>query len=243
MEINPILDGGNCQYAVQKFGKNFDVDTGTVPEDIWTPGGILDDSAITPPLTIASDNAADTAAGTGLRTVNVQGVDTNGDYIETDITMNGLASVALNDFAFVNRMRGLTAGSNGRNVGTINVTDNGALVVSQMAPDTGQTLQAIFCNPGNWPALRLVTWYASIGRQAATQADFELIVNPYRFFTSDGVVRNLNTIELNAQGSTFAQILIDPDCGRLQPLDILRIRVLDVTTNTTRCSGGFGLKV
>lgn len=71
-------------------------------------------------MDIVSDDAADTSAGTGLRTLVIIGVDDTGAEIQETIVMNGLTVVTtVNSYLRVNFMVGLTAGSTGWNEGSI----------------------------------------------------------------------------------------------------------------------------
>jgi hypothetical protein len=121
------------------WGVNIDVDTGTLPEDIWQYGGVF-----VPPTTyrlhnFASTSANDTAAGTGARTLTVEGVTTNGIESET-LTMNGLASVSTvksySDLWF----KVATAGSGLTNAGAITATAaTDATVTAYLPTGVGNT--------------------------------------------------------------------------------------------------------
>lgn len=63
-------------------------------------------------LEIVSSSAADTAAGAGLRTVTVEGVNTLGTAFSESVTMNGVTAVALfNPYIAVNYAYARTAGN------------------------------------------------------------------------------------------------------------------------------------
>lgn len=59
---------------VTALGNNPDVDTGAA-EEIWTAGGIYPFMTAATSLEIVSSSAADDSAGTGARTVLVNGLD------------------------------------------------------------------------------------------------------------------------------------------------------------------------
>lgn len=69
----------------------------------------------------AGGNIADTAAGTGLRTVRVIGVDENWEYAQEDLTLAGAPASAATATTFlrVNRVSGLTAGTGKANAGPV----------------------------------------------------------------------------------------------------------------------------
>ena len=68
----------------------------------------------------STDNAADTAGGTGALTVRVFGLDSSGDAQTNDVTLNGTTAVNTGStFSAVNGLRTLTTGSSNSNTGTI----------------------------------------------------------------------------------------------------------------------------
>jgi hypothetical protein len=82
--------------TLDKFGENPDVDTATVPEDIWEGGGEYDYDAdgTEPIVSIASDDAGDTD-----KPIIITGLDAEGNQITQTINtnaVNGTTRVALN---------------------------------------------------------------------------------------------------------------------------------------------------
>ena len=133
--------------AGNKAGRNVDIDIGS--EDVIGQGGTY-----TPPTTarvhnIASSSANDTAAGTGARTVSINGL--LADYSEANetITMNGTTNVpTVNSYIFINRMRVETAGSTDSNVGTITATAvTDATISAQIDAAYGQAALGVFLVP------------------------------------------------------------------------------------------------
>lgn len=106
------------------YGKNEDIDTGSTPEDIWLAGGRYTGHPTGSPETVQlfSSNAADTSAGTGVRTVRIYGLLTSSSTSITteDVTMNGVTAVAsVGTWYRVFRVLGLTFGSGGTNAGVV----------------------------------------------------------------------------------------------------------------------------
>lgn len=107
--------------AVNKFGRNPDVDIGT--EDIWSQGGTWVAPTAARVHAIVSSSTSDASAGVGARTVMVNGL--NGSFADTTetVTMNGTTPVnTVNSFVIIHRMIVLTVGSSAANVGTITAT-------------------------------------------------------------------------------------------------------------------------
>jgi hypothetical protein len=104
--------------AVTVFGYNSDVDTSV--ETVWPQGGLLGFPATALQLSVSSDNAADTAAGTGARTVYLEGLDANYNTITETVTLNGQTAVTTTrSYLHINNCYVLTAGSGNSAAGTI----------------------------------------------------------------------------------------------------------------------------
>ncbi len=110
----------------EKYGKNPDIDTGTAPEDIWNGAndytGFPTGAAET--MEIFSSDANDTSAGTGARTVRIFNLldDTGAELSNVDVSLNGTTPVSLGAQEYYrggSRMKVLTTGSGGTNVGTL----------------------------------------------------------------------------------------------------------------------------
>lgn len=111
---------------VQKFGRNIDVDSGSVPEDVWEGGGTYTGFPLTDTETVDvfSSSANDTAAGSGARTVLIEGLDASGAVQTEVITLNGTTAVTSSNTYFrVNRVQVETSGNSNQafNAGTITV--------------------------------------------------------------------------------------------------------------------------
>jgi hypothetical protein len=104
--------------SVTVFGYNSDVDTSV--ETVWPHGGIVPFPAAALQLSVSSGNAADTAAGTGARTVYLEGLDANHNTISEVITLNGQTAVTTTrSYLHINNCYVQTAGSGHSAAGTI----------------------------------------------------------------------------------------------------------------------------
>jgi hypothetical protein len=132
----------------QKFGWNDDVDTGA-QETIWSYGGLLSPLTTARTLSIVSSSANDTAAGTGLRTVLVTGIDANRLEQAETVTLNGTTPVVTSaSWLGVNRVTPTSAGSGLTNAGNITATASVDLTVqAYMAAGVGTTQQSFFFTP------------------------------------------------------------------------------------------------
>lgn len=141
-----------------KFGLNLDVDINSTPEDVWSLGGIYTGFPVTgtaETLEIFSSDAADTAAGTGARTVVIEGLNFDYDEITETVTLNGTTGVlTTQEFWRVNRAFVETAGSGEANAGniTIRMSTTTANLMAELPAGTSQTQQTSFTVPRNHSA-------------------------------------------------------------------------------------------
>lgn len=104
--------------SITIFGYNGDVDTSI--ETVWPYGGILQFPAAALQLSVSSNNANDTAVGTGARTVFLSGLNENHNTISETVVLNGQTAVTtVNSYLHVNQCYVATAGSLNSAAGTI----------------------------------------------------------------------------------------------------------------------------
>jgi hypothetical protein len=99
---------------IEKFGSNLSV--GANIETIWNNGGKYvypTSAAVVYCDTVVADDGEDNAAGTGARTVTIQGLDASYHAVEETVTVGGAPSNT--EFLRVNRAFVATAGSVGTN--------------------------------------------------------------------------------------------------------------------------------
>ena len=96
--------------SVVVFGYNSDVDTAM--ETVWPYGGLLAFPSTALQLSVSSENANDTANGTGARTVFLSGLDANHNTISETVSLNGQTPVlTTKSYLHVNQCYVATAGS------------------------------------------------------------------------------------------------------------------------------------
>lgn len=151
-----VVAGAVPGYSrVLKLGRNPAV---TAPEDLWNgggtytglPAGVVNTVAET--LQVFSSNAADTAAGTGARTVQIEGLGSNGLYLAETVTLNGVTPVlTINRFYRANVGTVQSAGSGGVNAGTITArhSTTTANIFMIMPIGTNRTVVGAYTIPAN----------------------------------------------------------------------------------------------
>jgi hypothetical protein len=106
--------------SVIVFGYNPDVDTSE--ESIWPNGDEVPHPTVASVLKISSGNNNDDGdpAGTGARTVYIEGVDGDFNVVSETVILNGQTAVnTTNSYLYVNQFYVLTVGSGGKNAGII----------------------------------------------------------------------------------------------------------------------------
>jgi len=85
-------------------------------------------------IEISSSSTSDTAAGIGVRTLLIQGLDANYAEISEGVTMNGTtAAVSVNSYLRINKIRALTFGTGETSIGNITAGLGTAIYAKIMA--------------------------------------------------------------------------------------------------------------
>jgi hypothetical protein len=96
--------------TVVVFGYNGDVDT--IMETIWPYGGILPFTGTAIQMKVSSSSTSDTSAGTGARTIVIEGLDADHNEISETVTLNGQTAVTTTkSFLHINNAYVATTGS------------------------------------------------------------------------------------------------------------------------------------
>lgn len=161
--------------TVNKFGTNADIDTASVPEDIWEGGGVytgFPDSTLET-ISVFSSDANDTSAGTGARTIRISGLDTNYVAQSETITLSGVTPVAsVNQYRRLHTATIMSAGSGGVNVGTITArhTTTTANVFLSIQPGRNQSNCSGYTVPAGYTAYMRALHCTIRGTAQLTQA-------------------------------------------------------------------------
>jgi len=154
---------------IEKFGMNVDVDSNK--ETIWDGGDIYTYIATAETVAVTSTSGADSATGTGARTVEIQGLDANHNLVYETLTVGGGAGTQ--EFLRIFRAKVVTAGTSGINEGTISITSSDTSTeLAQIGFDgsgsnaagRGQTFMALYTVPAGKTAY-LTQWTVGCGKQ------------------------------------------------------------------------------
>ena len=144
---------GYSSFSV--FGYNPDLDQ--TEESVWPDGGVVPHPTSESQLTIVSTDANDDGdpAGTGARTVYIEGLDENYEIVSETITMNGTTGVTTtNSYLYVNQFYVVTVGSGEANAGTI-TAKVGATLYDIIAVGYNNRTTAHYCVPAGYTAYLL----------------------------------------------------------------------------------------
>ena len=136
-----------------KYGYNPDIVN--VNETVWDGGGIYSYPAAAAVMYVSSSSTNDTSAGTGARTVYIEGLDASYNSLSETVTLNGQTQVATSgSYLRVFRSYVATAGSGGTNAGDIYVGTSGATAgvpnstfYAKITAGEAQTLMAVYTVP------------------------------------------------------------------------------------------------
>jgi hypothetical protein len=155
---------------------------GTSQATVWNRGGIYVYPATAQVMVVASTSANDAAAGTGARTVVVQGLNANYNQIQETVTLNGQTGVnTTNSFLRVTHMYLATAGTGLAAAGTISVgtgtVTSGvpAVVYLNYLAQSGAT-SAIWTVPAGYTAYVVAVKSSSGNATAGQWANFGLYI-------------------------------------------------------------------
>lgn len=175
--------------SFQIFGYNPDLDT--IEESIWPDGGTVPHPTVASVLKISSTSANDAAAGTGARTVFIEGLNGSYDVVSETVILDGQTEVnTTNSYLYVNMFYVATVGSSGHNEGNINAGTGTvtagvpAVLYDEIFATYNQRTTAHYCVPAGY------TGYLVSGVITAGQASGSTSVTAYlKQHGPDGIVR------------------------------------------------------
>ena len=144
---------GYSSFSV--FGYNPDIDQ--TEETIWPAGGLIPHPTTDSQLTIVSTSTDDdgSPAGTGARTVYIEGLDENYEIVSETVTMNGTTGVTTtNSYMYVNQFYVVTVGTGGANAGEITAKVSTTLY-DLIATGYNTRTTAHYCVPAGYTAYML----------------------------------------------------------------------------------------
>ena len=184
-------------------------------------------------LELLSSSASDAVAGTGARSILVQGLDANFNQISETVVPNGTTIVALvNTYRVINNLTVLTAGSTNSNVGniTVRVASAGAIQAYIVAA-AGASRLGRFTVPAGYVWVVRNFFFLSNGI-AGTQASSKILAT---FILSNGVTIQGLPLTL---GNTMSTTITVPDGVAVSATTTLAFSIPSVGIAGLDISGG-----
>lgn len=239
MEYHELVSRGRVplSYAVHLSGYNGEIDTATVPEDVWTGGGLYPFQAAAVSLEVLSSSASDTSAGTGARTVRLTGLNASWVLQTVDVTLNGVSVVSVPTLTWLrlNSAVVLTTGSGGTNAGiiTVRIASAGATQGLIQVGD-GQTSRCIYTVPAGYTALLYDLTVSMRRSDTGRTSEFELLSRDGAAASAPWLSRLILPVSNNASSTVVWQPTVP--LAFTEKTDI-RLVVTYVSTNDTIVSG------
>ena len=219
---------------VNKFGRNDLINIGTVPETVWTGGGVYPFPSAQGIVSIVSNSANDAPVLGGAITMFVSGTDDQYNEISEIVALAGTTPVSTTlEYYRISRMFVVSAGATGVNVGDLSASLSGT-PISYIDAGKGQTLQAVYTVPLGKRGI--IKQYSSsvLRTQTSGTADFVL------YTMANGVKRARENWTCANQGSTFVSNSLFGGITVDEGTDVY-INVEFVGANTTVVTGGFDI--
>jgi len=215
---------------VNKFGANPDVDSGSVPEDVWGYGGVYGFyPTAAEGMEIVSTSASDT------EDIFIQGLDSSWNVISETKTLNGQTAVAL-DNDYIRVFRAYNTGANDL-VGNVSVRmDSGAATVAAyIIAAENQTQQTIYTIPAGKTGYFLQGYVAMVDAGASRTCRMIYQVRPF-----GGVFQIKGEVGLTTGGNTHWQYRYQGPPPIPEKSDI-RIRVTEASSADMKMVGGYDI--
>jgi hypothetical protein len=158
---------------VTALGHNPSIASGAAA-DVWEGGGDYPFLATASQLEVLSASANDAAAGTGVRTVLVSGLDANYNPISEVVTLNGVTPVAtVKSYLRTNVFTSTASGSGGTNAGDITLrVAGGGTTQSIMRAGYGFGRSAVYSTPAGFTLFVLSEVFTILAQGSTNSATF-----------------------------------------------------------------------
>ncbi len=190
------------------LGNNADVDQATVPEHVWTNGGLYPwIPAAGRSLEIVSSSTQDAAGGTGIYQVQLTLLDMNYNEVVVTATLTGTTAAAISGGPYIriNEGRATAKGSGAPewralNIGDITIRDAGGGTARAVIPAGRNFLnQAVYTMPDGWRG-QVTSTYIGFNRGTGGGTTRYLTVRNYSQ-SSSGIV--IMPLDLSCDGESY----------------------------------------
>ena len=189
---------------VHVTGLNEDIDTASGFETIWTGSSTYTGQNPTGAelVEVFSGSGNDAAAGTGARTIRIEGLDANYEAQTEDITLNGATGVdSIGSYIRLTNLRVLTAGSTGSNEGVITARQKvtTANIFFEVGIGNNASQTCTYTVPAGKNAW-IIDWVGGLSVKQTGLSVARLFSRPF-----GGVYELKSSVLLSSEGSSFFQ--------------------------------------
>jgi hypothetical protein len=221
-------------YATNKYGRNLDIDTATVPEDVWNGGGVYTGFPVgaAAACSVVSTNAGDT----GTITIEGLATETSIEYTSANYTLNGTTPVSIGSWWRINRAFYNNGTASTFNLGDISIyrTATPANIFVVIATGVSQTSVAAYTIPfGHKGYLKKL--YCEVSKNSPTSVvDGGLWIREYG--------KSPRLTRLFTASSSASQHLFEPNTAvELEPRTDIAMRITACSANNTIVFAGFDI--
>lgn len=212
-------------------GHDGDIDLADLPSDVWEIGGVYPFQTSAVACEVVSNDADDTAAGAGARTVEITGLDANYAQIRETLTLNGVTPVAtVRTYLRINDFRVVTAGSSGSNEGLVDFRVIAGSVVLSRIDNNGGLFGDGIAHTGVYTVPAGFKWLPYYFSATTLKPQVDNVHLSLRYRPFGGAWFTRNQWGMNSQGSGY--VTFDPPAAvAVPPKTDVRFTVHGLTTN------------
>jgi len=216
--------------TITKFGLNDDVDTGTLPEDLWGINGTY-----VQPTTARIHNFVSTSASDTM-TILIRGINDSFNAVSETITMNGLTNVpTVNSYVHIHLLQN-TGSTNNIGVITGTAITDGTVTIN-MPIGFNQSVSTIYMVPVGYKGYIVRVRGKMTNPVANSGATIQLLNKPF-----GGVFQLKTQMGLNNSGTSFIELdYTNSTPFIVQGKSMTKLTVLNVTNSNTSAEGEYDL--
>lgn len=222
-------------------GENMDIDILSTPEDVISVGGTAYLPSAVATTTVVSSSDEDKSGGTGAFELYYEGMTTDFVPVSGVVSLNGITPVAMPDLLRCNLAFEGECGTNGTNVGTIDIK-HGANVLAEIQAGHGTTQNAVFTVPAGY--VGFITGFRISASVDIDKVNTNELIDAHLLLRSNvAPVTGWLTVrdEIVQQGNSYDDHYITG--WNVKAGDDILIRVFVATADNMRVSGGFNLQL
>ena len=231
--------------AVNKYGRNIDIDTGSTPELVWPPGGTYEFLTTASRVRVQSTSAQDTyGTGTGGYSVVLEGLDRDFNQISETINLTGTAANTSSfEYLRINRAYVNLAGSTEVNQGRLDFLDGetGAVTMAHIDAGKSQTEQCQYTIPAGYRGY-LLDFSGSILKSGSNRnATLELVFREPGFKGDETFVKkSKQQLAIESSGSTSFSKFYALPLTIPEKTDVY-VQCINVSANNTEIFANLGI--